>query len=215
MADYKIVTWNPEKGFGFADVDGQRVFVHISRMGVDPWSAGPEPLTAKEVKVGDVLVNVKIDEKNPRGPSVRRSLNVSAEERRHAFLAKERQAESERGLAIIERQKSDLLAAQERSRPEFEAEVRKALELVKSGGFSEDGEKILVTCSYAVPDPLVEEVKAAVTGGAIKIKDSTVGVWDVEVRRAGMFAALFYSVRSDQAGVVVRDERRRFGLGKA
>ena len=213
----KIISWNPAKGFGFADVDGKSVFVHISRMGVDSFVVGPEPLASTEVQEGDELVNVKIDEKNPRGPSIRRSLNVSAEERRRAVLAKERQEKSERDRTVIERQKAELRAAQGLSRPEFEAEVRKALAIIAAAGFREDGEKIRVTCSYSVPDPLIEEVKAAAgsAGASFKMEDTSVGVWDVEVRRAGMFAALFYSVRSDLAGVAVCDERSRFGLGKA
>lgn len=49
----KIISWNPERGFGFADVDGQRVFVHIST--VEPRPDRGADLTGVTVEVSRVV----------------------------------------------------------------------------------------------------------------------------------------------------------------
>lgn len=89
----RIESWNPEKGFGFARVDGRRVFIHCSV--VSPRPARGTDLTGREVEVAGV----------EDGPKGRKATSVkllpTAEEleierRKEEEKRREREAEEER-----------------------------------------------------------------------------------------------------------------------
>ena len=66
----KISWWDPQKGFGFTEVDGKRIFVHSSV--IVPKSYEGENLAGQEIEIGQV---VKSD-KGLRAERVRRKIRL-------------------------------------------------------------------------------------------------------------------------------------------
>lgn len=67
----KIVSWNPDRGFGFAMVDGRRVFVHANVFSSRGGERGD--LLSKGDDLTGLEASVVVNWENPRGPSASRA----------------------------------------------------------------------------------------------------------------------------------------------